>query len=182
MSKLHLYEVGELYSRTRTNWPEAVDYNYREGTHEIRIFLPSPSAGEVAGIQSGKCEFGLFLSSPVIFLLYTIAGAVRWSDAPFSWWLVPDHERHMPNPEPAEQERALVQIVLVDASTGIIKAMRAVTWSPEFTAAIHKAIRDQASRPFDRTEHDRIIEATYGMFPDSADMLNVVTVRTAGGE
>ena len=182
MRQMHLYQIGQLYSPARTDWPEVVDYNYREGTHEIRIFLPNPSPGEIAGIQSGKCEFALYLSGSVIFLLYTIAGAVRWSDAPFSWWLVPDHERQMPNPEPTDVERALVQIVLVDASTGVIKAMRAITWSPEFTAAIHKAIREQASRPFDRAEHDRIIAATYRKFPDSADMLNVATFRTIGGE
>jgi hypothetical protein len=61
--------------------------------------------------------------SEVILLLYRIEGFANWSDAPYSWHLVPEQLRTDPD------ERALMTVVLVDAGAGIIRALRAVASS-----------------------------------------------------
>jgi len=177
---LYENEVGKLYHRDVTRWPEAVDYNYRGGGHELRMFLNRPSIQEVSDIRHGEAEFGLLVEGTIIFLLYRFGKSIQWSDAPFTWWVVPESERAMPNPEPTLSERALVQIILTDAATGIIKAMRALTWSPEFTAAIHDAIRSQASNGFDKKAYDEHLATVYTMFT-SEQLLARCGIRTVGG-
>jgi hypothetical protein len=46
-------------------------------------------------------------------------------------------------------------IILIEASNGVVLALRGVTFSPEFTRAIHRAIADQVGAPYDRAAHER---------------------------
>jgi hypothetical protein len=46
-------------------------------------------------------------------------------------------------------------VVLVEGKDGIVQAVRPVTLSPEFTLALHTAIRAQAARSFDQEEYER---------------------------
>ena len=185
---MNLYITGQIYHPGRTSWPEAVEYNYREGAHELRLFLASPSAGEVAGIEAGPAEFGLLAEKEAIFLLFQFGGGqpgqgLPWSDAPYNWWLNPAEMRTLPNPEPGEQERALLHIFLVDAESGILRAQRALTFSPAFTAALHSAIRRQARQAWDgQAAYDKALGRIYRRHPDAAAMLAGADARCMGGE
>ena len=79
------------------------------------------------------------------------AGGIPWSDAPSHYHLVPQAER-IPPPEPGQltpESRALLEVILVNATGGQIRAMRQLSLSPEFTRAMFRAIAHQAARPFD---------------------------------
>ena len=51
--------------------------------------------------------------------------------------------------------RSLVTIILIESRNGIIRALRAVNYSPEFTRAFHKAIAEQITLPYRKAEHER---------------------------
>jgi hypothetical protein len=59
--------------------------------------------------------------------------------------------------ETSPRTLALCTVLLVEASNGILQAIRAVSFSPEFTRSLHKAIADQAALPHDPAEHDRAV-------------------------
>jgi hypothetical protein len=74
----------------------------------------------------------------------------------------------------------LLRIVLVEATTGVILALRAVSFSPEFTRAIHRAIALQAAVPDHRGAHEAWVDI---MTQFSTDQLwDQCTVRCQGGE
>jgi hypothetical protein len=177
------YVVGSLYNLSRTSWPEASQYNYRAGQHELVLFFPAPSKGEVLDARKGDCEFALFVEAHAIFLLYRFGKSIQWSDAPFSYWLVPENERSLPDIEGNDREtRALLQVLLVDAATGILRVIRTVSFSPAFTRAIHQAIRDQAARPFlGQQPYDRWLVDVYRQYPTSTAMVRGAVARTKGG-
>lgn len=180
--EMHLYAVGELYHPSRTSWPQAVQYLYRQGGHELLLFWPSPAPQEIEAVAEGKSEFSLLVPSrDLLFFLYRF-GDMEWSDQPFSWWLVPSAERTLPNPEPTHQERALLQVRLVDAATGIIKVLRAVSLPPALTAALHEAIRTQAKTAFEARAYDKRIEAAYRQYPTAAQMVEAAWAFGKGGE
>jgi hypothetical protein len=159
-----------------------VQYNFRDGAHELLLWLGSPSPAEVADIRQGEAEFALVVEPPVIVLLYRFGRSIRWSDAPYSWHRVPAGQRTLPEPLPeGEEGRALLQIVLVDAATGIVRALRAVTLAPAFTAALHLAIREQARQPWDSNAYDRALQRLYARYPTSEAMLAQAAARTTGG-
>ena len=133
---MHRLEVGKPYDPARGWWPEGADYNFRSDGHELRLFLLT--------------RFGTALSF----------------DCSYHWQRRAEvtGDRTLP---PASLEtspalRALVAIILVEATSGVVLVLRAVTFSPEFTRAIHEAIADQAAGPYDRAEYQRWADGTTG--------------------
>ena len=162
---MYLYEVGKLYSG-RKRWPELAQYNYRGGEHELILFLGGPNKKEVEDVKNGDAEFALFVERDLIILLYKFGQSIDWSDAPFSIHLVPLAERVLPELI-NDNTRVLLHVLLVDASTGIIKAMRAISLSNEFSAALHQAILDQAKKTFTKNEYDRELTGLYNGYSSS---------------
>ena len=186
MPELHHYAVGQLYNSRRTQWPETLQYNYRSGGHELVLFLAAPSPQEVQGIRQGVAEFALFVQKEALFLLFrfgTEGEGLPWSDAVFNWWLVPDAERAVPEREASDQERALLNIVLVNAEDGKIAVLRVVTLSPEFTAKLNAALRQQARTAWKgEAEYDKALNKIYQRYPTTEAMLNVADARCLGGD
>ena len=177
-----LYQVGKPYIPGRAGFPEGVEYNYRAGEHELLFFFRSPPRAQIKALRTGECEFALVVEGPVIFLMYHFGEAINWSDAPYSWHLVPEDQRALPAPEGPDR-RALLQIILVDAASGLVLALRAVTFSPAFTRGLHAAIRAQAaSRWVGQAAYDAALADIYRRYPTSAHLLRCATLRTRGGE
>lgn len=141
----HTLTVGRPYIESKTQWPEAVEYNYRSGSHELRLFYPNLSAQEIADVGRGLVRLAFAVRGDVIYLCWRF-GEQSWCDATYSIHLVPAAERSTPPIPVTPEERALLQVILVEATTGIIAAMRVVSFSPDFTRRLHAAIRDQLSR------------------------------------
>jgi hypothetical protein len=180
----HLLAVGKPYSAERWAWPEGADYNFREGGHELRIFLRHATAKEVAAIDSGPVEFGLLAEpSGLGLFLVTRFGRTTSFDCSYSWHRMArvTGEKTMPPPseETSPELRALVAIILVEATTGVVLALRAVTFSPEFTRAIHRAIAQQAAGTFPPGRHEAWVDA---MTQDSTgELWAKCTIRCRGG-
>lgn len=159
---LHAYEVGALYSPGRTSWPEAGEYNYRGGAHELRLFYANLKEPEIKAITRRPCEFGAVAVGPVLFFLYKF-GTNPWSDAPYSWHLVraarPDEATEPPALE--ENERVLLNIVLVEATTGVIAGLRTVSLSIALSRYLHAQIATQIATPFRQAEYDQTLADTY---------------------
>lgn len=153
--------VGQPFAPPRVTWPETPHYSFRDGAHELVLFYPDPSVDEVADVGSGDAHFALYERSPLLVLCFRF-GRCPWADAPFSWHLVPPEERTtLPASNLTEESRALLQVILVDGSSGIVRALRVLTWSPSFTQTINRAIRMQAAAVFDSSAYDRSLARLY---------------------
>ena len=183
MPTLHALEVGKPYDPRRRYWSEGADYNFRSGAHELRIFLARPTRSEVEAIRAGPVEFGFFAEPLGLFLLTRFGTALSF-DCSYHWQRMAEvtGDRTLP---PASLEtspalRALVAIILVEATSGVVLVLRAVTFSPEFTRAIHRAIADQVGAPYDRAAHERWADETTRRL--STDQLwERCTTRCQGG-
>lgn len=157
---MHVYKIGELYHPNRKNWPELAQYNYRGGEHELVLFFNHPTNTEIHDLRQGEAELALYVERSLIILLYRFGRAIDWSDAPYSYHLVDAPERVLP-PDVSDAQHTLLHIVLVDASNGVISAMRVIGMPPEFTQELHRAIREQATMPFRRDLYNGELEALY---------------------
>lgn len=171
----HPIAVGLPYNPKRRSWPEVSQYNFRGGEHELALFFASPSRSEVQAVAAGEVELAVYVDQPAIVLLYRFGregAGIPWSDAPYSWHLVPRHERKLP-PELGGQDT--LRIVLVDAGSGLVRALRLVLLPEVFTLALRAAIVDQASAPWDSEAYGKHLAGLYATFPDCA-----VMARAAG--
>jgi hypothetical protein len=155
---LHSYAVGTPYSPTRTRWPEAIEYNYRSGAHELRMFLTGLTEADIAAVARGPMRVAVFVDQPVIMLITRFEGVTDYSDSPYTIHMVPEDERTPPSDVEVDQ-RQLLQIILVAAETGIIRALRVVALNETLSRRLHEAIRTQLATPFDQEAYDRKLAA-----------------------
>ena len=153
---MHRLEVGKPYHPGRRRWPEGSDYNFRNGGHELRLFVGGATLPEVEAVRSGPVQFGFFAEPEGLFLI-TRFGTRMSFDCSYNWHRVSENDRTLPPPteETSPELRALLTILLIEATNGVVLAIRTVTFSPEFTRALHRAIADQAGAPYDRAAHER---------------------------
>jgi len=52
----------------------------------------------------------------------------------------------------------------VDTATGLVAALRALTFSAEFTKRLHEAIVRQSNEPCSRSQYDQAIREVYSRF------------------
>lgn len=180
MTDMHEYQVGKPYIAGKTKYPENGEYNYRGGEHELRLFLADLTPAEINAVRLGRAEFGLFVDGPVILFLYRFGDGIPWSDAPYTVHVVPEIERQLP-PVLEGPQRALLHVILVEANTGIIQVLRAVTFSPDFTRALHRAIFGQGTQPFDQAAYDRRLAQLYARH-STTELVRKATARCIGGE
>jgi hypothetical protein len=179
---MHRLEVGKPYHPVRRSWPEGADYNYRSGGHELRIFLDGATPTEVKAIESGPEELGFFAQPEGLFFIAQFGPTLSF-DCSYHWRRLAPENRIPPPPweETSPELRALLTIILVDASTGLVLALRTVTFSPEFTRALHRAIANQVDAPYDRAAHERWADEMTGR--NSTEQLwDLCTMRCQGGD
>lgn len=121
-----------------------------------------------------------FESDDPIFFLYRFGGQ-PWSDAPYSWHLVPAAERVLPPDPLGPDDRPLLTVILVDAASGLVRALRALSLPPPVAAPLHAAIRAQATAPFDPTTYDLRLTALYAQYPTTPRLLGQSVARAQLG-
>ena len=184
VSTRYILSVGELYHPGMTSWPEAVEYNYFRLNHELRFFLKKPSRYVTEVIRKMPVQLGLFVEDDIILLVYKFTDFKKQlipvhGYSPFSIHLVPDNMRTIPEIPVDMDQEDLLRIHLVDAETGILKAARSLTLSPEFTSALCTAIIGQSSKPLasDYNERLQVIDSRY---PDNDSLMNHCKIKCAG--
>lgn len=178
---LHTYTVGDLYHPDRTDWPETPQYNFRGGQHELVLFYRNPSRPEIRGARKSPLDLALVVELPLILLLFRAPKLTRgWSDAPFSWHLVGEDERSLP-PDLVGEQRPLLHLILVRANGGQLLAQRALTLPPDFAQALHGAIREQASIPWNRNQYLSRLDQLYAQYPRTDDLLKLAVARGRAG-
>ena len=177
---MHATEVGKPYKEGKFMWPEFVEYTYTRAGHTLKVFSRELTRAEIADYKQGDAEFALFVKDGLMFLCYKF-GSFDWSDASFTPHLVPDSHRQEPDVLTGDQ-RAVLQVILVEATTGIVKAIRMISLSPEFSRVLHNQIAlIGAALPMTKREVDQIVGKIYNLF-ESKDMAKAAMIRCKGGE
>lgn len=177
-----IHAIGLPLAPGIQRWAEGPLFNYRADGQRLIIGAAAPTAAEVAAVQSGACEFALADEEGVIFFLYRFAPALPWSDCPYAWHLVDEPDRVPIAVPPGAADHALLAITLVDANTGLVRALRLTTCSPAFTATLHTAVIAQAGRSFPgRAAHAERVRRVYARFATPEALLARAIARCRGG-
>ena len=82
---------------------------------------------------------------------------------------------------PEGEQRILLPVTLVELPSNIVRALRAVSLSPEFSRILVEQIREQAAGgPLNRMEYHEAIDAVYREHPIDA-MVSGAMIRCHGG-
>ena len=170
--------IGQPYDASITSWSEGCHYNYDTSGHWLHYLYSKPSKIEIDSIQTGEAQFALYVREPVLFLLHQF-GDMAWNDASYNWWLVSEEFRKVP--EQTEGLHALLKVVMVDTDTGVVVALRALTFSAEFTKRLEEVIRGQSEQPWSKAHHEEAVRYVYGRY-STMDLVERAEIFCRGGE
>jgi hypothetical protein len=168
---VHKLEVGQPYHPARTRWPQGTHLRINRNGIDLVLFMDRPKASEVRACKQGPVQWAWVSGEHASVLCYRF-GTEPWGDSPYQAHREPQADRGTP---PGNA----VQIILVDASSGIVRALRLVGWSQEFLDAVLANVADQLARPAD----ERAAEAELNRFyaHDSAVLArDHATARSSG--
>ena len=133
--------------------------------HSLLIVKAGITCQEIEEFERGTAQFGVYIDGPIIFFLFKF-GTGKWNDAPYSWHTVPAGIRVYPE---EAQETGKLTVILVEATDGLVKAMREIPLAPEFADALNGAITLQANCSFNGLSYAKHINLVYNQY-DAEDM------------
>jgi len=170
--------VGKPYNPAVRTWPETPLLRVTPKGVELVLFFNNPTSKEVNEIRNGVPQFAWVDLGQVAFLCFRF-GTLSWADCPFHVCRQPADERGMPPGEASDGGHLLTTTVLVNAADGIVRALRAITWPPEFADAVRQTVRRQLDTPPEVAEaaYDRAVDEAYARYPDTDSMLEHAVAR-----
>lgn len=173
--------VGSLYDPQRQRWaPVPIARITRTGIHLI-LMIANPTEIEVEAVRSGVPRFAWIDAPNVALLAWTFDPGIPWTDAPYSPHL--EQAGDIPGIEGPAGSPAAIAVVLVDADTGVVRAVREITWPDDFAAVVRASIARMASAPFDMNATDAAMAELYITYPDTAELVAMkATVTCDGGQ
>jgi hypothetical protein len=177
------YQVGSRFPSWKPNMGVGFHYNYANNTHSLILIDDGLTPQQVIDFEISPMDFHLRVDSGLICMVIHV-GTSYYGNAFFSWWANSEDNRSFPQIERNPQQRSIVTAFMVEHQTGILKAIRTFTWSPEFCRTLEFEIRRQASHPeYDDWDwYNRTTAEIYKKYPDITDMLDeeVLVISKAG--
>ena len=149
----HVYKVGCPYEQPSKVYRQSFTYNIRYGHHEAALFLDNIEPSEVVRFNHHPIQFGYWWDKPVLWILAKF-GTEPWSDTNFSIHRVQPPEARYLESLNTPSTRYPVPLILVEATTGIITALRTVTMSPQMSLEIFQIVTRQMELPADLNQFD----------------------------
>jgi len=153
----HILKVGGLMPNGQTRYPEGAHYDYNRAGHWLIGSYSAPSSGEIKAFRHGEIQWAV-KSYPGFTAVYFRPSPMPWQEAFFEIGRVTDQEwvkRLESGAAPTDPvqrrdgvwEVELINLVLLDASTGVIKALRVVGPPRLFMRHLAESIRAQIKGP-----------------------------------
>ncbi|MBV8232686.1 MAG: hypothetical protein JO329_22115 [Planctomycetaceae bacterium] len=179
LETLHPPDMGALtpFREGRDRWPPGSHYRHHRGGHELIRVVRKIGDDHVAAFLRGRAEFALLVDDPLIIVCSRFGAALPWAEGVFHWHRVPRPERAWPALADDPDAGAALDVSLVEARDGRIRARRRVTLSPAFTRVLHEQILEQARCTYDPSEVDRALATLFRRFPTVEAMVAFATVR-----
>jgi hypothetical protein len=171
--------VGKPFAEGVTSWPERFEYRFFGGNHLLQFCVRRITPSNLDAFLHAPVHLGLYLDNGVIGVLFQIQGFYDWSDQAFSLQLVAPEDRELPPHIPGTYQ--LLNLVLVDADTGLIAGMRVVSWSAHASAVLHRAMSEQLAAPFDRARFEQSVKDIYARYPTSQALVAAAHLTEKAG-
>lgn len=156
------FEVGQLFQEDITQYEETMRFGFSQPGADMCIFFNAPNAKEIESVKSGKLEIAMYTKDDLIFMLFKFQG-LHWMDAPYSVHISKPFEFE----DLAEGSGFGCTIFLIDAATGILKVMRYISFSTEFSRRFKNAVLKQKELSFNNSLYDAKIQAVYKNYSTS---------------
>jgi hypothetical protein len=160
-------EVGSQLE-PEVSWPEEGAALTMTAGEPVRlmIFLRRPHELEVDAVTAAPTRFAWVDGEQAGVLLYRLGPILSWSQI--------HYHPHFGSPEdgPAGVDAdGFVQIVLVDRSTDVVRALHRVQWPAEFAATVRASVARMREIPFYQIAYDHVLAGLRRRYPTPEDLI-----------
>jgi hypothetical protein len=162
---------------SRYDWPEGAVYRYDRRGHELLRIVRQVDAGLAAAVAGEPVEIALLIDGPLVVVCSKIGGALPWAGASYHWQRVRNSDRIMPATADATVVGSRLDLLLLEAMGGRVRAIRPLTLPVEFTRVLHEAILDQARYTYNPGEERRAMETLLRRCPSPDSLVGYASVK-----
>jgi hypothetical protein len=172
--------VGEPYRPGRSRWSAGSSFTLDRRGYSLTFFEPDVIDDLPGAIHDQPIYLRLFIDSPILVICSRFGKASPWRATPYAWPLdsAGDYSRSNPLEFLSQFAWARLQVRLVEADSGFIRAERVITLAPRFAITLRGAIRRQSLIPFDGDDYVDAIVRTSFDFPSPTSLARNAAVRT----
>lgn len=168
---------GELYApEARGCPPHNVVYFGSAGLFIVE-FWEGNCYHDALAVTRSTMELALATFEGVTFILYRL-GRMPWSDYDYSFRRAAETAEDGDRPDLADDKDELpLQVVIVEAATGIVRAARRETIRGPFVAKLRELAARDAALGFSDDDRAWRLGSVHALFPAPADLATLATVR-----
>lgn len=168
-SRQYAIEVGKPFVEGKVNYPQGTHFNFARNTYIIMMAFKDPTKEEIYAVKKGKTEFSCFMERDILVFLFKFK-PLPWSDSAYHY-----HKNDVSNrsfPEAIADGMGIrLDAVLVDADTGIVKAIRQTRIDTDVSRKIVDAINYQIEHPITDQDYDMQCDILYRKYETTMDMV-----------
>lgn len=159
---LTLIAVGQKWNLSKIPDYDGTRFELWPGGAVLLLFYDNPVEHEINAVHFGEIEMGLYYVSPIIFVIFRIAGMLDWADAPFSFRTYDDMKlKYDIDIKFSPDEGLPITIILIDRLSGLVKAMRTFGAGHEFSVEFCHKCWEQLQEPFSMMLYEGIVTRIY---------------------
>lgn len=154
------YSVGQIVENF-IGHEECTKFDMDDSGATLYVFFQKPDQKEIEQFKAGNnFEIRFTELQNIIFITVKI-GSLNWMDAPYSTHLSPNLTSfHFPN----EGQGLGLTVMLIDACSGEIKAIRFMGLSEKFTAKLFGVMMEDKVKPFNESEYRNNIRKVFAKY------------------
>lgn len=161
----------------RRDWPEESIYRYDRGGHELIRVVRVVKAAVAAAVVGDPVELALVIDGPLVIVCSKVGEALPWAGASFHWHRVRRSERILPPSGADTSTGSRIDLKLMMARGGRVRATRPLTIPVDFSRVLHEAILEQARFTYDPGEERRSLESLLRRCPTPGSLVGYATVK-----
>ena len=141
--------VGNLFKEGVNHYPEGARFDISDDGCNLSLYFSRPTDKEINLIKTSSIKVGCYMEDEVIMMLFKFEN-MNWMDAPYSIHLS-KNLRYLP--DLLSNEGYQLNVYLIDARTGILKAKRVVNLKDTFSKSLKRIIEKQKEIPFNKHQY-----------------------------
>jgi hypothetical protein len=157
--------------------PEGAVYRYDQRGHELLRIVRGVEADMVAAVTGEPVEIALLIEGPLVVVSSRVGQTLPWAGASYHWHRVWNSERVMPPRAVDTVAGSRLDLILLEAMGGRVRAVRSLTLPVEFTRVLHEAILDQARYTYNPVEERRAMESLLSRCPTADSVVGYAYVK-----
>lgn len=174
---LQKLEVGKKYPSEYNFDGNFLEYDQSGFT--LYYFMPNMTITETQGLKTGKYKFAITEMAGTMFLLSEFKPGLNLSDTPFHFGLYKDGRINYLPKEIQDGQGLSLMVVAVDSATGIVKVLRQIGLSTQFSRKLIEICVRQASEPVNEMEYNMNIMRIQNSY-QAKDLYRFKTVECKG--